>query len=391
MEGFITNSSTYGEGFDEVIARHLGGSKLMRSLTEALRPNSSSVLNNTSLCKVDVVPSLHDYYKAINVAGITLFSCGAAGVVLILFLYIDTLRHIIRNAPSPVKTHSAFVLGVYPVVALATYCAIIVPRAHLLSEAVTQGMFMASMYQLFCLLVAYCGGEAELIRRVKPDSLNPRVGPCCCWPCCCLPLCSVNKRNVRQLRLLVLQLPVVQGLVYMVLLVMWAEEESLYHVNYMYFQPVVVCSILFGIWGISMTMKMLAEVLKDHHMQAKFMVLQMVLLLAKLQGLLARISVWSGLMPCKPPITPSVYGNLIYNTTMLGEMVILMILARLLYKKEMPQLGLADNKDPRLQEIFTIVDKLPRTLEKIIMKEQITNGTLKPLPSPESDGDQRRM
>ena len=31
--------------------------------------------------------------------------------------------------------------------------------------------------------------------------------------------------NVKKLRLLVLQLPVVQGLVYMVLLVMWAEEE----------------------------------------------------------------------------------------------------------------------------------------------------------------------
>lgn len=30
---------------------------------------------------------------------------------------------------------------------------------------------------------------------------------------------------MKRLRLLVLQLPVVQGLVYMVLLVMWAEEE----------------------------------------------------------------------------------------------------------------------------------------------------------------------
>lgn len=33
------------------------------------------------------------------------------------------------------------------------------------------------------------------------------------------------RTNMKRLRLLVLQLPVVQGLVYMVLLVMWAEEE----------------------------------------------------------------------------------------------------------------------------------------------------------------------
>lgn len=43
--------------------------------------------------------------------------------------------------------------------------------------------------------------------------------------------------------------------------------QSLYQVNYMYFQPIVAASILFGVWGIIMTMKMLAEVLKDYHMQ----------------------------------------------------------------------------------------------------------------------------
>lgn len=83
---------------------------------------------------------------------------------------------------------------IFQVVALATYIAILVPRAHLLAEAITQGIFMAAMYQLFCLFVAYCGGEAELIRKVKPDTLNLRVGPCCCWPCCCcLPKLNLTK------------------------------------------------------------------------------------------------------------------------------------------------------------------------------------------------------
>jgi organic solute transporter subunit alpha len=38
-------------------------------------------------------------------------------------------------------------------------------------------------------------------------------------------LLSYSRKHVRYLRLLILQLPIVQGLVYMVLLVMWAEEE----------------------------------------------------------------------------------------------------------------------------------------------------------------------
>jgi hypothetical protein len=56
-------------------------------------------------------------------------------------------------------------------------------------------------------------------------------------------------------------------------------------------------------------MKMLSEYLKDFFIQGKFFVLQLVLLLAKLQSLLGRIAVWAGWLPCKPPINPTVYAN----------------------------------------------------------------------------------
>jgi organic solute transporter subunit alpha len=52
---------------------------------------------------------------AINVLGITLFTVGGASVLFILLLYADALRHIMKNVPPVVKTHSAFVLSVYPV------------------------------------------------------------------------------------------------------------------------------------------------------------------------------------------------------------------------------------------------------------------------------------
>ncbi|XP_050523349.1 uncharacterized protein LOC126895477 isoform X2 [Daktulosphaira vitifoliae] len=283
------------------------------------------------------IPSVEEYFTAINLIGVTIFTLGAIFVFVILYLYIDTLKYIMKNSPPMVKTHSAFILSVYPVVAIATYCAILVPRAHLLAEALTQGMFMASMYQLFCLFMAYCGGEANLIASVKPQSLDMQVPPCCCWPCCCcLPKFTLTKKHLRHLRMLVLQLPVVQGFVYMILLVMWAEEESLYQVNYMYLQPFIVMSIFCGMWGISMTLRVLGEMLKDHNVQGKFIVLQLVLVLAKLQGLAFRSMVWAGWLPCKPPITPTVYANLIYNSTMLWEMMLLAWLARKLYKKPLP-------------------------------------------------------
>lgn len=92
--------------------------------------------------------------------------------------------------------------------------------------------------------------------------------------------------------------------------------QSLYQVNYVYLQPLVVMSILCGVWGIVMTMKMLTEVLQGFHVQGKFIVLQLVLILAKLQGVWARLFVWFGWMPCKPPITPTVYANREYSVTL---------------------------------------------------------------------------
>lgn len=90
---------------------------------------------------------------------------------------------------------------------------------------------------------------------------------------------------------------------------MYTDLQSLYQVNYMYMQPLIVVSIICGMWGISMTMRVLGEILKDHNIQGKFVVLQLVLVLAKLQGLAFRAMVWAGWLPCKPPISPTVYAN----------------------------------------------------------------------------------
>lgn len=88
----------------------------------------------------------------------------------------------------------SYVSYLFQVIAVATFFVILVPRAHLLAEALTQGMFMFGMYQLWCLFVAYCGGEAELVQKLKPGTLTLKVGPCCCWPCCsCLPTLNVEK------------------------------------------------------------------------------------------------------------------------------------------------------------------------------------------------------
>uniref|UniRef100_A0A069DYR0 Putative organic solute transporter alpha-like protein n=1 Tax=Panstrongylus megistus TaxID=65343 RepID=A0A069DYR0_9HEMI len=318
----------------------------------------TATLINESICDPLSIPSIREYFTAFNALGFTLFSIGGLALLLVLILYIDTIRHIIKSAPTSAKGHSAFVISVYPVVSIATYCATIVPRAQLVAEAVTQGMFMACLYQLFCLIVAYSGGEAQLVKKVHPNNLSLQVAPCCCWPFCSfLPTFTLTKKKLSVLRLLVLQLPVIQGLTYMALLVMWAEEQSLYHINYTYFQPVVIMSILLGIWGIVMTVKVTIPVLQEYHIQGKFIVLQLVLLFAKFQGFIAKFVAMGDIFPCKNPITPLVYSNLIYNSAILWEMVLLCTFARFLYKKTLPEFYPTDSNSNIPKQISTITEK----------------------------------
>lgn len=55
------------------------------------------------------------FVLATNVYGVTLVTLGTLAVTLVLIMYIDTLRYILKNSSSRVKAHSAFVVGVYPV------------------------------------------------------------------------------------------------------------------------------------------------------------------------------------------------------------------------------------------------------------------------------------
>lgn len=54
-------------------------------------------------------------FAAINIVGVTILTLGALAVFFILYMYIDTVKHVIKYAPPLAKTHSAFVLSVYPV------------------------------------------------------------------------------------------------------------------------------------------------------------------------------------------------------------------------------------------------------------------------------------
>lgn len=303
-----------------LIARHVGPEKASLDDTDAI--------NTTALCNSPDLPDVCSYIAGLQFYGTVLWACGAIALLATIALFCVTLKTSIRHRPTLV-TQTVFILAVYPVVAILSFVAMVVPRARLISEALAQQTVMLAMFQLFLFIIGDCGGSEQLVRRAEGAKLETRVLPCCCWPCCVIPRPLLHKKRLFTLRLLVLQMPIVQAILYVIILMLWAEDPWLYHNNFIYLQPVIATSILFGVWGIVMCVRAAESAgLKP---RGKFLALQLVLLIVKVQGGTVNFLPKLFYLPCHPPLTPTVYVNLVHNGLVVLEMLLLSIWAWRLY------------------------------------------------------------
>ncbi|XP_066146744.1 organic solute transporter alpha-like protein [Euwallacea fornicatus] len=296
-------------------------------------------ISNASLCSSYQLPSIKEYFEGAYVYGIAFYSVGAVVLLLVLLLFADSLRHVLHNSSPRFKTYTAYVLAVYPVICLLNYLTILVPRAYLLSDALIQVTLTSSLYQLFCLFVTYCEGEATLAKNIGDTKLSLQTSPLCCC-CCILPAVDVTKSTMRFLKIQVLQLPIVQGLIYLLYLVMWLESQELYERAYWYLQVIIIVSFLCGIWGLNMTTQLLTEGVDGKFLfRKKLTILQVVIPLTQLQAFIKKSLVQYGVLPCNPPLVPMFYGNLIFNTINMVEMLLLGFCAQKLYKRGLPEIN----------------------------------------------------
>ncbi|KAI8432300.1 hypothetical protein MSG28_004720 [Choristoneura fumiferana] len=240
---------------------------------------------------------------ALQVYGWVLWACALLCVCVACALYACNVRSALRHWGGA-ATHVAFVLAVYPVVSIAAFMALVVPRTQVLSEAISQEAVMLGLYHFYCLVVAECGGPEHLVRRTEGSLLETRVLPCCFYPCCILPRPKLQPRHFKVLRMLLLQVPVIQGLIYIAILGLRAEDVSVYLSNYIYFQPLVAASVLTGIWGIMMCLK--AAEATGARPRARFLALQFALIIVKVQCGVAKTLPTLTSLKCLFALNPSV-------------------------------------------------------------------------------------
>ncbi|KAJ8668658.1 hypothetical protein QAD02_010321 [Eretmocerus hayati] len=284
-------------------------------------------------CDDFYLPSSPDFFNSLGNFGVALLAIGSLLCSATIYLALDACGRICSQPnhrySTSFKINACSVISVYPIAGLCSLAALALPRSQLLSEALTQLILTVSLYRLFDLLLELASKSVG----VKAPTLRLNVGPCCCWPCLPLPSPQADSINLTKLRLAVLQLPVVQGLVYVALLYLSSEAPTLGQRYLTILQPVALSSILLAVYGLTVLTKSLQPLCPDVSLQQRTSVLQMVLLFSKLQGILIKSLPDTGIFPCEPPLTPLLYANVTYNSLMVIEMLMLCFAARLIYSE----------------------------------------------------------
>uniref|UniRef100_A0A1B0GNS9 Uncharacterized protein n=1 Tax=Phlebotomus papatasi TaxID=29031 RepID=A0A1B0GNS9_PHLPP len=74
------------------------------------------------------------------------------------------------------------------------------------------------------LFIDYAGGETNFVKQANTDAFSLRTPPCCCC-CCCLRPGPPSKSTFLLIRTLVLQFPIVQGVLFITLNVLFIEDD----------------------------------------------------------------------------------------------------------------------------------------------------------------------
>ncbi|XP_063877542.1 LOW QUALITY PROTEIN: organic solute transporter subunit alpha-like [Scylla paramamosain] len=305
---------------------------------------SEMVMTGCTLEVLNFEPSCMEFLEVMGTPGWVLLGLATIATSILLAVFFDTVKHVIRYCHVQHKETTAIVLTVYPVLGLCSYLGLLFQKANLFLDAAAQLWFALCMYQFLTMTLKYFGGETRFVTKTKGLVLPWRSPPCCCWPCWhfLCPKETVNKRQIRFVKILVMQHPWVQLVLSIIGLTMWLEG---WYINmsmkpdnaYIYLYIISTVSFTFGLWGFIVGFKASLRQLQEFHYTPKIVTFQLCLVFLRLQALIVNsILVPTGAIPCLPPLSPRVFANVILNSLLLGQLLILVIVARHYYKLPTP-------------------------------------------------------
>lgn len=199
------------------------------------------------------------------------------------------------------RTNCVSLVTIYPIVSICSFCAICFPRAYFFMDSIGHIAFMVIAYQLFRLLLLYIDGESNFIGRGF-ETFTMRTPPlCCCCPCFGREPSSKSKFNL--IRFLILQMAVMHIAMFIILNLINIEDTKLFDTMILYFIPFIAITVLGGIYGFNLAIRMIAPNFASLKLPQKYFSFQLVLFFCKIQPIFLNLILKRLIKNCEGPFT----------------------------------------------------------------------------------------
>jgi len=258
------------------------------------------------------------------------------GAIVILYCYtaivvLATLALYIKFVSSPaltersehVRTKLRDLNTQYFLLALFSSVSVFLPASHTFSSSVLKVIFGGGMVHFLQLTMLQLGGEVKL---VKMEEVKVRLGsvPLCClapFTCTTLPITPARLAMVNRL---VSQVPVTQFTILYILMSMELSGVEASTPVASLLTTVGTLSWLGGIWGLGILAGVVGGALASTQWGARQKVVQTLAGVIELIGLISKLLLGLGLLPCTSPLLPPP------NLAVIGESCVILLACLLL-------------------------------------------------------------
>lgn len=105
------------------------------------------------------------------------------------------------------------------------------------------------------------------------------------------------------MRFLVLQMPVAHIVIFVVLNLIYIEDIPTFDIVVIYFIPFIAITVLGGIWGFNLAIRMMAPYYVNLKLVQKYFAFQLVLFFCKIQPILLNVVLKALITTCEGPFT----------------------------------------------------------------------------------------
>ncbi|XP_055855558.1 organic solute transporter alpha-like protein [Episyrphus balteatus] len=290
-------------------------------------------ITNHSLAFDKKYPDLSELYS--NHTPFITCSLIIAVLVLILNLaiYVTNISKAKKRLTSHLYLPTTLLCSFYPIISLAALVTIVLPKSWLICHTVMHLSFTIGAVLFHNLCFRYANSEVGFLKEVgDQELLDFQTSPlCCCFSF--LPKLIPTKTRLFIVKCLIWQMPFVQSSIMIVLNVIYYRDAEMYDKLNAFFIPFIVGSILSGLWGLNITVKMISSLFPDYNLMKKMLCLQLILLLCKLQFLILDSQLSTFDFGGVFPITNTIYKQTLINLLILVEMTLVSIFVKHAYSK----------------------------------------------------------